>query len=121
VIRRLWPVLAAWGVILTVVSPLFAGRRYAFRDISHFYLPLYDYVDHRSGEQWLPLWNPLDHTGMPLIGEASTAVLYPVRWIVYALPIDNVAAMNVYLVVHLLIASAAAGVLARRCGARPVG
>jgi hypothetical protein len=113
-----------WGaivvaVVLAVMSPLLNGDRYAFRDVSHFYLPLYDYVAERMAEDGLPLWNPLDHMGIPLIGESSTAVLYPPRAVLFALPISSELAMNVYLLLHVLLAAGSAAWLARRIGCLP--
>ncbi|MCC9603648.1 hypothetical protein LOC67_24125 [Stieleria sp. JC731] len=109
------------GVILATVSPLLSGKRIAFRDSSHFYLPLYEYVAKRTQHEWMPLWNPLDQTGIPLIGESSTAVLYPVRHLAYSLPISPEAALNAYLIFHLLLASAGAGWLARRWSMTSLG
>ena len=109
-------------LLLAVLAPswaLLTGSRIAFRDTSHFYLPLYDYVAQRCDQQWLPLWNPLDHTGIPLIGESTTAVLYPPRYLIYARPIDRFAlspawALNLYLLFHLVLAAGGAAWLARR-------
>lgn len=120
-IRRLTPIAFLITVILAASWPMLSGDRFAFRDVSHFYLPLYDYIAHRTESQWIPLWNPLDHTGMPLVGESSTAVLYPVRYAVYSLPISSESAMNVYLLFHLLLASATSALLAAKIGCRTIG
>jgi hypothetical protein len=90
--------------------------RLAFRDVSHFYTPLYDYVAFRCDHDWLPLWNPLDQTGCPLVGETTTAVLYPIRWLCFSLPIDSETAMAWYVALHLVLASYAAMCCARCCG-----
>ncbi|MEM6365550.1 MAG: hypothetical protein AAF745_14070 [Planctomycetota bacterium] len=100
--------------LLIALLPLVTGQRFAFRDVSHFYLPLYDYVAMRCHEQWLPLWNPLDHAGMPLVGESTTAVLYPIRYLIFALPMSPVLAMNLYLITHVSICAWSAGWLAHR-------
>ena len=115
---RRWagPVSAGFApvMILLLLSPTLVGdSRIAFRDLSHFYLPLYDYVAFRCDQEWLPLWNPLDHTGVPLIGESSTAVLYPIRYAVFALPWSTVRAMNWYLAIHLMVAALSAWYLGR--------
>ncbi|MCO8123911.1 hypothetical protein NHH03_19355 [Stieleria sp. TO1_6] len=101
--------------------PTLAGRRVAFRDVSHFYLPLYDYVAQRTANEWLPMWNPLDHTGMPLVGESTTAVLYPLRYLVYAFPLENETALSIYLALHVILAAASAAWLARRVGIGTTG
>nr|WP_143547611.1 hypothetical protein [Rhodopirellula sp. SM50] len=125
-IRILASVALVVAVILGSTWPTLLGKRIAFRDVNHFYLPLYDYVAERTATQWLPFWNPLDHTGMPLIGETSTAVMYPLRWLVYSFPLasdrlSNESLMSIYLIVHLLLASAAAAWLAKSIGCRPLG
>lgn len=106
-------------IVLTVLMyPTWIGtHRPAFRDVSHFYLPLYDYVAQRCDESWLPLWNPLDQTGVPLVGETTTAVMYPVRYAIFSLPVSVEHAMNLYLFFHLILASLFAWWLARCVGA----
>ncbi|MGI9475022.1 MAG: hypothetical protein ACR2NZ_26050, partial [Rubripirellula sp.] len=110
-------VLIAPVLILSLFAPTLCGLdRLAFRDVGHFYTPLYDYVAERCSENWLPLWNPLDQTGIPLIGETTTAVLYPVRHLIYSLPLSSESAMAWYVVIHLILASFAANLLARWSG-----
>ena len=75
-----------------VIGAIFASvltdqDRLAFRDVSHFYTPLYEYVSARQQQDWLPLWNDLDQTGIPIAGETSTALFYPIRYAIYSLPI----------------------------------
>lgn len=100
-------------LLLLFSTSLVGIDRLAFRDVSHFYTPLYDYVAERNASQWLPLWNPLDQTGLPLLGETTTAVLYPVRMAVFALPVDSETAISWYIVLHLLLASFTAVAAAR--------
>ena len=114
-------VLIAPVVIVLLFGPTLIGvDRLAFRDVSHFYLPLYDYVAERCSREWLPLWNPLDQTGMPLVGETTTAVLYPIRYAVFALPIPSDVALNWYIVLHLVLASLTSRWAAIRSGAGPM-
>ncbi|MEM9586618.1 MAG: hypothetical protein AAGA03_05005, partial [Planctomycetota bacterium] len=61
------------AAVTLVVFGLFRGvilgnDRLAFRDVSHFYHPLYDYLRQRTASEWLPAWNSLDQTGIPLWG-----------------------------------------------------
>ncbi|MEO1526969.1 MAG: hypothetical protein AAFX06_16140 [Planctomycetota bacterium] len=120
-IRRFAPFAFSLFVLLIVTLPMFRGDRIAFRDVNHFYLPLYDYVAHRTSTEWLPLWNPLDQMGMPLVGESTTAVLYPVRYVIFLLPFEPVTALNLYLITHLVIASFCAAWLAKRIGCASQG
>lgn len=111
-------VLVAPVVIgLLFASTLVGIDRLAFRDVSHFYTPLFDYVASRTQSQWLPLWNPLDQTGIPLVGESTTAVFYPVRYLLFALPISSEVAIAWYVALHLLLASVAARACASWSGA----
>ncbi|WP_442511442.1 hypothetical protein SH528x_003123 [Novipirellula sp. SH528] len=110
--------LVAPSIILLLFATVLVGvDRLAFRDVGHFYTPLYDYIGHRTRGEWLPLWNPLDQTGIPLVGETTTAVFYPVRWILFLLPIKTDAAVGWYVVIHLILAAITTRYAARRSGA----
>ena len=110
------------SVIAIHFGSCLVGRdRIAFRDASHFYTPLYAYVADRQQSEWLPLWNPLDLTGIPLAGETTTAVFYPVRILVYSLCQSSETALAWYVAVHLLIAALTMHMAARSVGAGPVG
>ena len=112
--------IAPLSIIVLFAPALVGDQRLAFRDVSHFYTPLYDYVAARTADQWLPLWNPLDQTGIPLLGETTTAVLYPVRYLLFALPISTETAIAWYVALHLVLASLTAGLAARWAGIRPL-
>lgn len=109
-------------IIAMFVSVLSGTDRLAFRDVGYFYTPLYDYVAKRCADQpWGALgdaiWNPLDLTGLPLAGETTTAVFYPIRMLVYAGGWSAELSIGIYVVFHLVVASVAAYWLARshRC------
>ncbi len=94
----LWPLLRGeslfWGLPALQFYP---WRSYAFELI-------------RAGD--IPLWNPYNGGGAPLLANYQTAVLYPPNWL--HLILSDVAAMNVLAVGH--IAWAAAGMwLFMRC------
>ncbi|WP_222436052.1 hypothetical protein [Rubripirellula reticaptiva] len=106
--------LATPVAIILLLGGVLSGRdRLAFRDVSHFYIPLYQYVAERCHDEWLPLWNPLDQTGIPLVGETTTAVFYPVRYVLFSLPTSASLAVAWYVAIHLVIASLTAVVAAR--------
>ncbi len=100
-------------ILLLFANVLLGFDRLAFRDVGHFYAPLYDHVAERCASQWLPLWNPHDQTGIPLAGETTTAVFYPVRYLVFSLPIPSDVALGWYVALHLVLASLAAFLAAR--------
>jgi hypothetical protein len=109
------------AIVFLLGSCLTGKQRIAFRDASHFYTPLYSYVAERQQQDWFPLWNPLDLTGIPLAGETTTAVFYPIRMVVYAIAPNFETALAWYVVVHLMIAAFSIHVAARSAGAGPLG
>lgn len=115
-LSRLSVLLAPAVIVGLFGSTLIGVDRLAFRDVSHFYTPLYEYVGERSMQSWLPAWNPLDQTGIPLLGETTTAFFYPVRYLLFALPVSAEVAMGWYIAVHLVLASIAATIAARWAG-----
>ena len=91
-------------------------ERLGFRDVGHFYTPLYGYVGSRSFDDWIPLWNPLDQTGMPLFGETTTAFFYPPRYLLFLMPITAETALGWYVAAHVVLAAGATSWVARRAG-----
>ena len=116
-LNRICVLAAPIAILILFGSALIGKDALAFRDVGHFYTPLYDYVAYRTSQSWLPLWNPLDATGMPLLGETTTAVLYPPRQWIFALPVSTDIAMSIYVVLHLILASCCATLAARWAGA----
>ncbi|MCM2371819.1 hypothetical protein [Aporhodopirellula aestuarii] len=119
--RPVWlaPVVAPACLLVMFASVLLGRDRLAFRDVGYFYTPLYEWVAElchaqRGGAFGGAIWNPLDQTGMPLAGETTTAVFYPLRMLVYAPPWSAETAIGVYVVLHLIIASLTAYQTARR-------
>ncbi|MFK8111718.1 MAG: hypothetical protein AB8B91_05935, partial [Rubripirellula sp.] len=106
-------------LLLLFGSTLIGVDRLAFRDVSFFYTPLYDYVAQRTATDWIPLWNPLDQTGIPLLGETTTAVLYPIRYLLFSLPLSTETAISWYVLLHLVLASITARTAARWNGISP--
>lgn len=120
------PVALAYTLLILIVVALF-GRaligsdRLAFRDASHFYAPLYRYLAAQERERWLPLYNPLDVTGIPLAGETTTALFYPLRRVVYGLAPSAETGLAWYVVLHLLVASLAVHYATTVASVRPQG
>ena len=55
----------------------------------------------------VPLWNPYENIGVPLVGENTTSVFYPGK-LLFALPLDYTWLYNVYIVSHVVLAAATA-------------
>jgi len=118
----LWPLVLLIGVIATLFGSCLVGvDRLAFRDVSHFYTPLYGYLAARERVDWLPLYNDLDHAGIPLAGETTTAIFYPVRRIIFRLIDSPETAIAWYVSLHLVLAGITAAWAARRSGATRQG
>ncbi len=121
-----WAERIVWFALLAFISlrfgpALVGNERLAFRDVGHFYTPLYAHLADRERREWLPLYNPLDAVGMPLAGETTTALFYPPRRLIHALVGDAEQALAWYVVIHLLLAAATAGYAARLAGASRQG
>ena len=85
----------------------------AFRDAANYYYPLFEWQCNEWAAGRIPLWNPLDNCGMPVVGDATSSVFYPGK-LLFALPVDFVRRYNLYVSLHVLLAAAAAYLLARR-------
>lgn len=104
-------VLAAW-----IFAPALDGdSSFAFRDAAHYYHPLFEYIRGEWGRGQLPLWNPYENIGMPLLAENTSSVFYPGK-LIFALPLDYTLLYNLYIVLHVLLAAAGGYRLARRFG-----
>ncbi|MEP2311229.1 YfhO family protein [Rhodopirellula bahusiensis] len=139
--RLVGPFIGPLCIVVLMATVLSGRDRLAFRDVSHFYTPLYQYVGERCAERpltffWSAMWNPLDQTGMPLAGETTTAVYYPVRHLIYSIPLlvdrstnetaspndlpeDASLALAWYVTLHLILASLSAYWAARYLGCKP--
>ena len=67
----------------------------------------------------LPLWNPYSYGGNPLFGDMQTALVYPLTWLTFVLPVDD--AWTWMSMIKLLVAGLGAYFLARRFRARRTG
>ena len=73
------------GVLLFVYHPvLFEDEQFSGGNVAYFDYPLYLRVQQEWNAGRLPLWNPWQNGGMPLLGNPMAAVLYPGK-VVHAL------------------------------------
>ena len=94
---------------------LVTDEMFVFRDAAHYYYPYYKYVAQQWGEGRVPLWNPLENLGQPLLADATAAVLYPGK-LIFALPLGYDTNYKVYIVGHVLFAAISAFIAARGFG-----
>ncbi len=105
--------LVAW---LWFTAPLLTGQRtVAFRDASSFYYPLFAWTADQWSQGRVPLWNPQDNGGTPVVGDASASVFYPGK-LIFTLPLPFALRYNLYVAGHLLLAAVASFWVARRYG-----
>ena len=113
--RRLAPwfgPLCALALLLFCYRPvLFGGGQFGFRDSAHYYYPLYAKVQSEWQAGRVPLWDPSENAGMPLLGNPTAAVLYPGK-LIFAL-FSYPWAVRWYAVMHSVLAFAGTWVLLR--------
>ena len=98
---------------------LFGDEQFGYRDAGHYYYPLYLRVQQEWEAGRLPLWEPEENAGMPLLGNPTAAVLYPGKLIYAALPYAWGA--RIYVIAHTLLAFAGLRALLRVWGVSQVG
>ncbi len=98
-------------VLVCFGAVLFHDRQFSFRDVAHFYYPLYQRVQQEWEAGRLPLWEPEENAGMPLLGNPTAAVLYPGKLVYAILPYPLAA--KLYIVLHVVLAAGAMFALAR--------
>ena len=97
-------------------SALCTDRGFAFRDAAHFYYPLFDWVNRQWAAGRVPLWNPQENCGVPVLADGTSSVFYPGK-LVFAMPLSYAWNFKLYTTMHVLLAAAASFFLARRWGA----
>lgn len=100
------------GALLLWGWPVFfAGETFIYRDFGYFGYPLA--VHHREafwrGE--IPLWNPLNHCGIPFLAQWNTLVLYPGSLIYLLLPAQF--SLSLFTLFHVWLAGVGMFLLAR--------
>jgi hypothetical protein len=90
---------------------LFGGQSFVYRDFAYFGYPM---AFHHRDAFWqgeLPLWNPLNHCGLPFLAQWNAMVFYPGSLIYLLLP--PLYGTNLFSVAHLWLAGVAMFWLAR--------
>lgn len=111
--ERVWAGLALLIPIVALFGlALISDRSFAFRDAAHFYYPLFEWCAREWGAGRVPLWNPQENIGAPVLADASSSVFYPGK-LVFALPVSFALRFKLYAVGHVLLAAAGSYCLAR--------
>ncbi|MGQ9913404.1 MAG: hypothetical protein ACUVQQ_03550 [Thermogutta sp.] len=111
-----------WALCLLSITAVFApaflrGELPLFRDAANFYYPLWYYLTQQYRGGTLPLWNPYENVGAPLVANGTTAAFYP-GIAIFLLPIPYPAAYAGFLVAHVMLAAWGAARLAGELGCR---
>jgi hypothetical protein len=84
---------------------LWGGGQFGYRDAVQYFYPLYARIQAEWRAGRVPLWEPDENAGMPLLGNPSAAVFYPGK-VLYAL-LPYAWAARLYIVAHTVLAFAA--------------
>src|SRR5512142_1782075 len=122
--RRPWllPLTLALLTILFLrpaLIPPGPGQALDGKDLPAMFYPLQEYIQQtlRSGE--LPLWNPHQFIGHPIVGNPHAALFYPATWFMWLVGV--VRGMNWSLVFHTWLAAWGMARLARSFGSSYTG
>ncbi len=94
-------------------SALRTDRGFAFRDAAHFYYSLFEWTNRQWAAGRIPLWNPQENCGLPVLADGTSSVFYPGK-LIFVLPFGYAWNYKLYTTLHMLGAAAAAWALARR-------
>jgi len=116
--KSYWVLLVSVGALVRwLFGPALGGKyTFVFRDAAHYYYPLFQWIADEWSRGRLPLWNPYENIGAPLVGENTSSVFYPGK-LIFALPLDYTLLYNTYIVSHVAVAALASYRLARHWGA----
>ena len=116
--RGWWGSLALLAVLVAWMfrAVLFGGGLLSYRDSLHFYYPLFDAIQQEWSAGRIPLWSPYSNCGEPLLASPTSCVFYPPR-LLFFLPLSYGMQYHAYILLHLLLAGATCGWVARRWGA----
>ncbi len=121
---RLVPLLIGLACLIGLLlacfgSTLFLGEQFAYRDAAHFYYPLYQVIQQEWEAGRVPLWDPWENGGMPLLGNPTAAVLYPGKLLFAGVPYAWGA--RIYIIAHVLLCVLAMYTLMRHWGTSRAG
>ena len=108
-----WPVLVVAGALAPLVPGLLPGKTLAWRDSAAIHAPLRPLIGEALRGGQLPLWNPWEGGGQPLLAQALHAALHPLS-VAVALVSDSI---DLFLSALVVAAALGAWVAARTLGA----
>ncbi len=103
------------AILALIYLPLFFGRIIFTRDIAHWIFPARQFVRQSLLAGELPLWNPYQGLGFPVLGDPLWGVFYPPNWLLLLVPASWLAnAVGALDFIHMVWGGLGVLVLARR-------
>lgn len=112
-LRWLVPLLLVAPIVAIFAPVLFADRSFAFRDGAHFYHPLFQWITTEWGQGRVPLWNPQENCGLPILADATSSIFYPGK-LIFILPLPFAWLYKFYVIGHVALAAISMYAFARR-------
>lgn len=120
IVRRGW-VLALFLILPLLSFPeiVFGDETLYWTDLSWIHFPRHTF----AAEEWLagrvPLWDPYEDTGLPLLAETQVGVLYPLSAI-FLSPLSTSLELSFFILIHFTLAALFTFMLARSLELSPV-
>ena len=93
------------GLFLAVFwNVLLGNQQFVYRDESHFYYPVFQYIQAELKMGRFPLWTPYESIGQPFFANAALGILYPGK-LIFFLPLDYSILYNLYITGHVFLAA----------------
>ena len=106
--------LLALPCLILYRNAIFFAETAVFRDAGHFYYPLFKWTAERWMQLRIPLWNPHENAGTPMLADASSSIFYPGK-ILFCLPLDFPRLYCWYIALHSFVACFFCYLWLRRC------
>lgn len=110
-------IFLATGILLVSVLGIFGtalttDQVFVFRDAAHFYYPLFEWTANQWQLGQVPLWNPLEDLGAPVVADSTSSVFYPGK-LLFFLPGPFGFWYKAFIVIHVLLCGLTSFRLAR--------
>lgn len=102
------------GILMVISFPeaLLGSQTFVFRDFGYFGYPIAHYHRESFWNGEIPLWNPLNHCGVPFLAQWNTLTLYPLSLIYLLLPLSW--SLGFFTLLHIYLAGLGMYFLASR-------
>lgn len=106
--------------VLLIFRRLVVGRVLADGDLQTYFFPYWVASARALRSLRLPLWNPYLFAGAPLLANSQAGIFYPLNWPLWLLAGPTLEGLTRSIhwsvLLHLVVATVTAGILARRLG-----